>query len=256
MAGIRALTARPAIFAFAACLATQLLWSNEPENPRISAFAPAEDLLTQVDFYIERLSDALADPAKFDEARQSRAWKDANTLAVLAMILAAHDESHPLKASAPAIAKAAQALALAESDAGRASEALAAIKRALAETASDEPAPEKLQKVASIAALMKQVPLVHAGLRRSAAPARLAKMAKESAGQSATLAAIAQAAMLDDQYVKSPEMAAQWSELCVRMRDAAAEVNAAIRAQDAPRVTAGLQQLLESCDACHEKFRR
>ena len=81
-------------------------------------------------------------------------------------------------------------------------------------------------------------------------------MAKESAGQSATLAAIAEAAMLDDQYAKSPEKAAEWRGFCVRMRDAAAQVNAAVRAQDAARVGAGLQRLLESCDACHEKFRK
>jgi cytochrome c556 len=103
---------------------------------------------------------------------------------------------------------------------------------------------------------MKQVPLVHAGLRRGVAPNRLAKLAKESAAQSATLAAIAQAAMLDREYGDTPEKAAQWSAFCAQMRDASGEVNSAVHAQDQPRVDASMKRLLESCDACHAKFRQ
>jgi hypothetical protein len=222
---------------------------------KISAYAPIDDLIGQVDFYIKYQADALADPAAYDLAKQSRTWKDANTLAVLALVLANHDQPHPLKASMGPLLAAAKELAAAEENVERATAALAAIKSARAGEIKAE-GEVKWEQVASVAALMKQVPLVHAGLRRGVAPNRLAKLAKESAAQSATLAAIAQAAMLDREYGDTPEKAAQWSAFCAQMRDASGEVNSAVHAQDQPRVDASMKRLLESCDACHAKFRQ
>jgi hypothetical protein len=236
-------------------LVSQVLSAGGQRRAKISSFAPAEDLIGQVDFYIGRLDEALADPENFDAAKQSRAWKDSNTLAVLALMLAAHDEAHSLKSSVPLLLKGAQTLAAADDNAQRAGEGLSAIKLARAGTAQPGDA-VKWEKVASVPALMKQVPLVHAGLRRGVTPNRLKRMAKQSAGQSATLAAIAEAALLDDEYAKSPEGAARWSAFCVEMRDAAGEVNSAVRALDQARVDAGMKRLLESCDACHARFRQ
>ncbi len=235
-------------------LLSQALSSGDAERAKISTFAPVADLMDQVDFYIGRLDGALAEPDKFDAARQSRAWKDSNTLAVLALMLASHDEAHPLKSSMPVMLEGAQTIAVADADAQRAAQGLAAIKSARDGTAQSD-ATVKWEKVASVPALMKQVPLVHAGLRRGVTPRRLERMAKQSAGQSATLAAIAEAALLDDEYAKSPEEAARWSDFCVQMRDAAGEVNSAVRLQDQARVDAGMKRLLESCDACHAAFR-
>lgn len=229
--------------------------SQTPPGVKISAYAPAEDLVGQVDYYIKRLEASLADPNDFDLAKQSRVWKDANTLAVLALVLANHDQQHPLKGSMGAMLAAAKTLATAEDDAEKATAALAAIKAARAakgETAGDV----KWEKVASVPALMKQVPLIHAGLRRAVQPNRLARLADESAGQAATLAAIAQVAMLDRQYGATEQEAAQWSAFCAEMRDASGEVNSAIHALDQARVGTGTKRLLESCDACHAKFRQ
>ncbi|MEX0677614.1 MAG: hypothetical protein WD063_11100 [Pirellulales bacterium] len=237
------------------CATAQFLFSQDSRSPKISTFAPADDLVGQVDFYIERVEESLADPADYDGAKQSRTWKDSNTLAVLALMLARHDAEHPLKSSMPAMLKGAQALAAAEDDVKRAQQALSAIKAARAGTAAGGEG-VKWEKVAALAALMKQVPLVHAGLRRGVTPNRLRRLAKESAGQAATLSAIAEAAMLDDQYAKTPEKAAAWSAFCGQMRDAAGEVNSAVHAQDQPRVDAGIKRLLESCDACHAEFRK
>ena len=41
-----------------------------------------------------------------------------------------------------------------------------------------------------------------------------------------------------------------------RLRDAAGEVNSAVHAQDQARVDAGMSRILESCEACHAKFRQ
>jgi cytochrome c556 len=111
------------------------------------------------------------------------------------------------------------------------------------------------------------VPLIHTGLKRGVDPHRLARQASQSAGQSAALAAIAEAAMLDTEYAKlardsaagaverAEQRAEQWRQFCVGMRDAAGEVNSAIHAQDQARVTAGMKRLSQSCEACHAKFR-
>jgi cytochrome c556 len=103
---------------------------------------------------------------------------------------------------------------------------------------------------------MKQVPLVHIGLKRGVEPNRLARQAAQSAGQSASLAAIAQAAMLDDEYAKTPADLEQWVAFCAEMRDAAGQVNSAVHKQDQPAVAAGMKRLAVSCETCHAKFRQ
>jgi cytochrome c556 len=248
---------RPAVM-LAVLLAggASLVWSQTPSGRKISSFAPAEDLLGQVDYYIGDIEKQLADPKDYDIAKQSRVWKHANTLAVLAMVLANHDQAFPEKPSMAALLAGAQELAAdEETGAEKAQQALATIKAARAGQAGSDEA-VKWGKVAAVPALMKQVPLVHAGLRRGVAPNRLAKLAKESAAQAAALAAIAEASLLDDQYGQSPEQKAQWSAFCSEMRDAAAAVNSAIHAQDQDQVDGGMKRLLESCDACHAKFRQ
>ena len=242
-------------------LATSLLVSQPPQVPKISRFAPAEDLISQVDFFIKRVEDSLADPADFDPAKQSRTLKDGNTLAALALLLAAHDENHAIKASMPSMLKSAQDLAAAGDNSQEAGEALAKIKRARSPSAEPADAANpradwtKVEKVASLPALMKQVPLIHTGLKRGVEPNRLARQAAHSAGQAATLAAIAQAALLDHELAKTPAEVELWVKLCADMRDAAGEVNSAVHAQDQGRVAAGMKRLTVSCDECHAKFR-
>ena len=228
--------------------------SQPPDIPKISSFAPAKDLIQQVDFYLVRLDESLADPADFDLAKQSRTLKDANTLSALALVLAVHDEEHPIKASMPAMLKSSQALAEAGDDIERAGASLAGIKRARAAMAAGGET-VKWEKAASLSALMKAVPLVHTGLKRGVEPNRLARQAVQSAGQAAALAAIAQAAMLDAELAKSPADAERWAQFCAQMRDAAGEVNSAVHAQDQARVVTGMKRLSQSCDACHARFR-
>jgi hypothetical protein len=224
------------------------------EMPKPSQFAPAADLLRQVDFYLARTSESLAEPARFDMAKQSRALKDAHTLAALALVLALHDEDFPQKPAMPALLRAAQQLAAAEGDYARAREALGRLQSA--RTGKVEPGgAARWERVAALGPLMKQVPLIHSQMKRGVDGARLARMAEQSSGQAAALAAIAQASMFDDEYAKTPADLEKWRQYCVEMRDAAGEVNAAIRAQDAPRVSGGMQRMLQSCEACHATFR-
>jgi cytochrome c556 len=224
------------------------------QTPPPLTVAPYSDLLGQVDFFIGRVEASLAEPAAFDLAKQARTLKDANTLAVLALVLSQHDADFPEKSSMPALLKAAQSLATVGDDAAQAQAALKEIQSARAgKSPSDQSV--KWERVASLPALMKQVPLIHAGLKRGVTPARLKKTTEQSAGQAAALAAIAQASLFDDEYAKNPEDAAAWKKFCVEMRDAAGEVNSAVHAGDQARVDAGMKTMLESCEACHAKFR-
>ncbi len=228
------------------------LQAEEPAIPVISTFAPAADLIQQVDFFLGRVEESLADPQDFDAAKQSRTFKDANTLAVLGLMLAVHDQDHAVKGAA-AMNQAAQALAAAGEDAAMAREALGKLRAA--RQATGQEGSVTWGKTASLPALMKQVPLVHTGLKRGVDPARLKRQAAQAAGQSAALAAMAEAALLDPEYATNADDATAWRAMCAEMRDAAGEVNSAIHALDEARIAAGMKRLTLSCDACHAKFR-
>jgi cytochrome c556 len=222
------------------------------EPPKVSQFAPAEDLTGQVTYYVGRIDEALADPKDYDEAKQSRVGKDANTLAALALSLSLHDVEGKYRGGA--LLKAAQRLAESSGEYAPAAAAAAEVKTAAA-GGDEKPSEIKWSKVASLSALMKQVPVVNNALKRGLDPARFQRQAAQSAGQAATLAAIAQAVMYDDEYATDPATTAQWQTLCQQMRDAAAEVNAAVHSGKADAAQAAMKRLAQNCDACHEKFR-
>jgi cytochrome c556 len=160
----------------------------------------------------------------------------------------------PLKTSMPSMLTAAKALAESGDQVEQARTALAQIKAARAGNAPST-ATAKWEKAASLAALMKQVPLIHTALKRGVEPNRLGRQAVQSAGQAAALAAIAEAASLDPEPARSDQDVAIWRDYCAQMRDAAGEVNAAVHAKDSDRVAAGMKRMTQSCDACHAKFR-
>jgi hypothetical protein len=225
-----------------------------PSVPPVSSFAPADDLVDQFDFYTKRIEEVLVDKNDFDDAAKSRLKKDANTLTALALTLGMHDAEHRLKSSAGELLNAAQSLATAANY--EAAEAgLAALKKAIA---SNSEGHEKLkwEQVASLEELMKQVPTVNATLKRGLTPQRFKTLQKQSAGQAATLAAIAQTVMADTKAVKDPADLDKWYQDCAEMRDAAGAVNAAIHADDQAATAAGMSRLAKSCETCHAVFRK
>ena len=235
-----------------------LLAADVPQAPRPlapSRYAPAADLLREVDYFIGRIGDSLADPAAFDLAKQSRTLKDANTLAALALVLALHDEDFAEKPAMGQLLSASRRLSDSAEDYEQATAAFATIKAA--RTGKVEPAGRpRWEKVASLPALMKQVPLIHSRLKRGVDKRRLARLAEQSTAHSAALAAIAQASMLDTEYAKTPDEVERWYAYCAEMRDAAGTLNAAIHAQDPQRVNQSMERLVQSCEACHATFRR
>ncbi len=101
---------------------------------------------------------------------------------------------------------------------------------------------------------MQQVPIVNNSLRRGLDPNRFKRQQKQTAGQAATLAAIAQAASFDLSNADD-STADSWRALCHDMRDAAGQINSAVHAGDPSQAQAGAKRLAQNCDACHEQFR-
>jgi hypothetical protein len=226
-----------------------------PQPPPASNYAPADDLIGQVEFYLKRSDESLASNDAFDEAAQSRLKKDANTLAALALVLGMHDGENPMKLSAGALVGAAQKMAAA-TDYSAAKEAFDSAKKAASgESSGTDDKPLKWMKVASLDQLMKQVPAINAALKRSITPQRFDPMKTQSAGQSAALAAIAQSVMADMQAVKNPADAPKWYQFCGEMRDAAGGVNSAIHAGDQAALATAMSRLAKSCESCHAVFR-
>ncbi|HTU26495.1 MAG TPA: hypothetical protein VMF30_13905 [Pirellulales bacterium] len=220
-------------------------------EPKPSQYAPAADLIDQAEYYIGRIGEALTDEKEFNEDLQKRTANDANTLAVIALVLAKHDEANKLQA-APFL-PATRRLAEVADKFGPATAALAEVKKA-AEAGGAPAADVAWEPVAPLDSLMRQVPIVNNSLRRGLDPNRFKRQQKQAAGQAATLAAIAQAAQFDLSDADDAS-AADWRALCREMRDAAGGVNSAVHAGDPSGAQAGAKRLAQNCDACHEKFR-
>jgi cytochrome c556 len=236
-------------------LTAALIAADPPAAPKVSEFAPADDLLHQVNHYVERLGESLAKKEDYPAANQARVKKDANTLAVLGLALALHDSDHKLKQSAGGLIQHAGELAAASEDYDKAKAAHEKLQKAAAGEVSDVAAPKQWQKVAAQGQLMKQVQLLYNGLRRGTDARRFKKQAEENAGMAALLAVIAQSAIVDTHEVKDPGQLPEWYKLSAEMRDSAAELNQAIHAGKQDTAVAALKRMNVSCETCHKQFR-
>jgi len=217
----------------------------------VSGFAPVKDLREQLDQYIQQLERDLSDEAQYNDDVRSRVEKDANTVIVLAQALGAYDEPIPEKQQALALVTAARELVDSASDFATAREALDKVKEARQATGE----PTAWEPVADLPLLMKQVPVVNNSLRLGVNSRRFERSAERSAGHATTLAAIAHASSLDMSYCAGEEDEKLWREICIQMRDASAEVRKAIDAKDQAKAQEALAKVVETCDACHHRFR-
>ena len=101
---------------------------------------------------------------------------------------------------------------------------------------------------------MKQVPLINTKLKRNIKPEKFQKKAKDTAGYTAVIAAIAQGSVADLSETKNPEQVQQWYKFMTAMRDDAGEVNAAIHQRNEPAAAKAMKKLAQSCEDCHAVF--
>lgn len=231
------------------------LTAASPTLPKVSEFAPVEDILSQIDYYLDRLEAALSDEAEYSAGKKKRVVKDSNTLVVLLLATGLHDQESKLQAAAPGLLPLAQKLAASADDYAQAKGVFGELRSA-AEQSLTGGEPLKWEKVASLGQLMKQVPTINNRLKRSLRESKFEKDAEKSAGYSAVLAVIAQAAMADTHEVKNPDDTQKWYDFCTTMRNAAGEINSAVRTKDFDAATAAMERLKNNCDDCHAVFRK
>ena len=222
------------------------------ELPKVSSYAPAEDLVNQADQYIKELGKVVDNEGDYND-RQDKLAKDSNTLVVVALALGLHDQPNKYKDSAGALIKAAQEVAAAK-DYASAKKAVAAAKDA-AENKTKSDVALKWEKVASLPELMKQVPLINTKLKMKLKGKNFKKKAKDTAGYTAVLAVIAQGTMADTSVTKNDAQVEQWQEFSAVSRDLAGEVNAAIHKGDEAAADKAMEKLNVSCEDCHAVFK-
>lgn len=225
------------------------MWAAPPVSPKVSSFAPAEDLVAQFDYYLERIETDLAQEADYKESAE-RVYKDANTIVLIALALGLHDTPNKYQKHAAGLVAASQKLIEAK-DYASAKAALQELKAAVAEPKGD-PSGLAWKKLAHLPPLMQQVPLVNSRIKRSMR--RFERQAAAIAGDAATIAVISEGSLYNVDETDKPNEAEKWYQFCAQMRDAAAALNRAARAKDVKAAEAALKDLAKSCDDCHTVF--
>ena len=231
----------------------ELLDDEAPTQPAVSEYAPVVDLQAMIAETMEDLANDLADAEEYGPAQQNRVALNANTLAALAMALDNHDEENDLQGSSANFLDAALALSSASDDYDEAAAQLTELQAAYEATDMGEAV--EWDAVVDIALLMRHVPIVNNSLRRGVDGRRFDRNTEKNLALAAGLAAMAQAARYDLNYAYDDEAIARWQQICDDMRDASAQVAEAVRAGDQETAVAGLDAIVETCDACHHEFR-
>jgi hypothetical protein len=226
--------------------------SDAAEEPKVSTFAPADDLVRQADKYIRTMKETVASKEEYDDS-EGKIGRDSNTLAVIMLALGLHDQSNKYKGKAAAIIKAAQDVA-ATKDYAAAKKAVAALDQ-VAHADGKAGGKLKWEKVASLPDLMKQVPIVNTKLKLCLGKTSFKKKAKDSQGYTAVIAAIAQAVIADTSATKNAAEVKQWQKFSKAMRDHAGAANAGIHKQDRAATDKAMQKLNQSCEDCHAVFK-
>ncbi len=224
--------------------------AEAPKAPALSTLVNAEDLVGQVEKYVETLEECVENLDEYEDS-VAKIERYSNGLTVIALAIGLHDQDSPLRKAAPVLVKASQELAAAKDFAG-ARAGVAKVKAAL--SANGNPSTLKWSKVAALHALMKQVPLVNTRLKRYVKPSRFEKSAKDIAGNSAALVAIAQGSMGSADETEAPDKVAEWFKYCVEMRDAAGALNKAVHANNEEAAKVAMGALQQSCEDCHAVF--
>ncbi|NUQ62391.1 MAG: hypothetical protein HUU20_07875 [Pirellulales bacterium] len=224
--------------------------ANMPEAPKISTFAPAEELVGQLDDYVETIEDSVKSKEEFADSKEKIA-KDADTVLLIALALGLHDKPNKYKRAAPGLVAAAKTVSAAgDYDAAKA--AVEALKTARASNGDPSTLDWQEAKSASLEALMKQVPLINTKMKRHVR--KIKSRTDEAAGHAALLAAIAQGSMPLADKTDKPAEAEKWYVYCAQMRDAASKLHGLIRKQDQEGANKAVKDLTKTCDDCHAVF--
>jgi hypothetical protein len=220
-------------------------------TPKFSTFASADDLSAEVKFLVDDLEKAVADEDEYKSQVEGRFIRDGNTLTLIAIALGLHDQECSLKPQAKAVAAAARKLA-ATKDYQSTKQAVQGLKAA-AEGKGSGDETLKWGKVSPLIGLMKdEVPSINNKLKTSLR--RFKQKSAATAAHAATMALIAENAMLYVADTKKPDEGKKWTEFAAQMRSTAMELAAKAHAKDETGAKAAMDKLDQSCHDCHAVF--
>ena len=236
-------------------------------NPKFAADASplvqlpkVSDLVPQVEVYVTRLEKSLDDldgsPRFVEDA--DVLYRDANTLALIALSLGLSKEDNPYKKAAPAMIQAAMKMETVKNF-DEAAKVIAEIKRSL-KAEADPTILSWDKKIVSLRPIMKAVPnintLVKRNLRTEAALKKGTRIVVEG---SAVMAAIGQGSIPNSVETIKPGAVKEWTAHCFEFRDAALALNRAASDYEAGKgkfdaIQNAYEALSDSCDSCHKLF--
>ena len=232
--------------------ATPVAAAGEDAVPKFSTFASADDLAAELKLLTADLEKAVVNEEEYKDQIAGRFVRDASTISLVAIALGLNDQDNPLKPNAKAIVAAAGQLAQAK-DYAATKQAVEGLKAALqgeGKGASDL----KWGKVSTLTVLMKdQVPAIYQTKLKTSLK-RFKKRAGEVSAHAATLALIAENALLYIADTKKPTEGAKWTEFAGQMRAAAVNLAAKAHAGDEAGAKAAMDRLDQSCHECHKVF--
>ena len=130
-------------FFFAALLALVCTLSVAEEagtkQVKMSVFAPAKETEAELKYFLGKIEQDLGNKDNYSAAEQKRVGLDASTVAVLSLVLGHHDEKTALKQSASRLIEVAGELADNSDDYDAAKDALAALKKVVADPPKGSP---------------------------------------------------------------------------------------------------------------------
>jgi len=220
-----------------------------------SEYAKVGPLEQYLAYLIVSIEKDLADGDEYGEEQSDRVVMRAHTLAAVTLVLHCHDVDNRIKPHAQKILELASELASVAENQAPAEKVFESIKQVLESAKEKSNKKAEWETVADVAELMKAVPIVNNQMRRGVNSRRFERSVEKTAMYAAALAAVAQAASIDDSYCEDEAAFAKWKKLCNEMRDGAAEVSAALNAKDQDKAQAAMAKIVKSCDACHDDFR-
>lgn len=238
----------------------QAIAAEEKTAFKVSDFASAEDLIAAQKYFLAQLEEPLAIKAEYAEDLQERTKKNALILAVLSMQLGLHDTKNAAQTAAPMHYQLALELAKNVKDYDAAKMALGILLKTQPPSQGEvkiqvvEGPPLKWEMIRGQGAIMKKTNELNSAIKRNLTPARFEKQLAALKYQTATMAAIGQATLLDTHEVKNQADLSTYEKYAVEFRSAAAELNKAVHAADQSAALKAFARMDTSCHTCHQKF--
>jgi hypothetical protein len=256
-----ALWAPPAtLLVIAGLLATNvapvpLFGATPADVPKLSTFAPIDELNAEADAVIEDLDKAVADEAGFKRGKVA-AKRDANTLVIIAHAISQHDKKDDVKwaKNAASVRDAAKALAGAETFAD-ARAALDRIKDLVAGgTPSDAAQPAEWNQLVPLPDLMPILNRRYLLMRRDLIRGKPRK--RDATVRHAMLIALFGRTIRDDfSDVENAQDSEMWQTYADHLRDELTQLAKIVRDKKDDDIKGALKSTADACTTCHKKFR-